>query len=130
MAKKKRINRVQQIQRYIASGGKSYRPRKKNPRAAGNPASVEQAAQLFREFRESEPGKVTAVPLRMPTAAMVVGDIDGIAYRTDHGGKLVKYLHEFKPGARPQLLASADGKVLIIYGGKFRFTADGIVDGR
>lgn len=104
------------------------RRRKANPRAAGNPAAVEAAAQLFRSFREDEPGKVTALQLKLPTAAMVVGEVDGIPYRTTHGGKLTKYLHEFKASARPTLLASSDGRMLIIYGGKFRFTADGIVD--
>jgi|SRR6187549_2979813 len=103
--------------------------RRRNPRAEGNSAEIERAAQLFRGFREDEPGKVSTLNFKAPRAAALIGDIDAIAYRTHHGGKLVKYLHEFTARARPQLLASADGTMLLIVGGNFTFTERGIVDG-
>jgi hypothetical protein len=105
------------------------RAKRKNPREPSNAAAIERAAQLFRGFREDEPGKVTAIHFSAPKAAALIGDIDGIAYRTHHGGKLVKYLHEFAARARPQLLASSDGRMLLIVGGDFTFTERGIVDG-
>jgi hypothetical protein len=103
--------------------------RRRNPRVESNSAAIERAAQLFRGFREDEPGKVSTVKFQVPRAAALIGDIDAIAFRTHHGGKLVKYLHEFTARARPQLLASSDGTMLLILGGNFTFTERGIVDG-
>jgi len=103
--------------------------RRANPRGAAEPQrEIEKAAELFRAFREEEPGKVTAVSVQLPRASLMVGDIDAIAYRTYENGKRVKYLHTFKPTARPKLLAGYDGRTLIIYGGNFTFTPRGIVD--
>lgn len=100
--------------------------RRKNPRDA----AVERAAQLFREFREAEPGRIKHTDIRTPAAAIQVGELDGVMYRTTHGGKREKYLHTFRKNARPQMLASHDGKQLLIVGGNFTFTRRGIVDGR
>jgi hypothetical protein len=108
---------------------KGRAPHRRNPRGDARPAAeIERAAQLFRGFRESEPGKVTRLELRLPRAAMVVGELHAIAYSTDHGGKREQYLHQFKRGARPVLLAAHDGRSLIIYGGNFVFSERGIVD--
>lgn len=100
-----------------------------NPRAVAKPErEIEKAAQLLREFREIEPGQVSKVQLKIPRAAMVVGELECVGYRTDHDGRAERYLHQFKKGSRPALLASADGRVLLILGGKFTFTGRGIVD--
>lgn len=102
--------------------------KRKGKPAAGNSAAVEQAARLFREFRDDEPGRVTELQISLPKAAMVIGELELVGYRTDHAGKAERYIHKFKPGARPAFLASADGRMLIILPGKFRFTPRGIVD--
>lgn len=101
-----------------------------NQRDKENSPEVERAAQLFRDFRELEPGEVTPIEIKLPRAAMVVGEIELIAYNTDHDGKAERYLHKFRRGARPMLLASDDGKTLLIWGGNFVFTERGIVDGK
>lgn len=102
--------------------------RRKNPR--GDRRAIEEAADLFRAFREEEPGRVTKLRRELPTAAAVMGDLVGVIYRTSHAGKLRKYVHEFAAHAQPALLASSDGRQLLIEGGQYRVTARGIVDAR
>jgi hypothetical protein len=51
-----------------------------------------------------------------------------VIYRTSHGGRVQKYVHHFARHAQPALLASADGRQLLIEGGHFRVNAHGIVD--
>lgn len=89
---------------------------------------IERAAQLFRDFREIEPGRVTRIDVRLPRAAMLVGEVHAVKYSTDHEGRASHYEHKFRPGSRPLLLVSDDGRQIILYGGNYRFTADGIVD--
>ncbi len=47
---------------------------------------------------------------------------------TRSGGKIEKYVHEFKAQDRPMLVVSPDGRQLMLIGGRFRFTERGIVD--
>lgn len=49
-------------------------------------------------------------------------------YATTRDGKREKYLHEFKPSARPDLVAKHDGSQLGLIGGDFIFTEAGITD--
>ena len=59
---------------------------------------------------------------------LTVGECLGIMYATTRDGKLEKYLHEFKPSARPDLVAKHDGSQLGLIGGDFVFTEAGITD--
>lgn len=102
--------------------------RRNNPRT--DRRAIDEAAELFRAFREEEPGRVTRLRRELPAAAFVMGDLLGVIYRTSHGGKVQKYVHEFKEHAAPALLASHDGGQLLIEGGQYRVTDRGIVDAR
>lgn len=108
---------------------------KRNPRRAplreqlaANARDIGQAIDLFRKFREAEPERVSSVRVKVPKAAMLIGDLDGVLYTTTHGRKHQAYIHKFDKGARPQLAASADGRQLLVLGGRYNFTRDGIVD--
>jgi hypothetical protein len=69
-------------------------------------------------------------PVKMPRVdvAMLIGEVEQIAYNTVRDGKKERYLHKFKASARPLLAASHDGKTLLIIEGDFEFTERGITD--
>lgn len=90
--------------------------------------SVRRAIKLYESFREDKPRKIGAVKMALPSAVAVMGYVEGIDYRTTHKGKLTLYHHDFAPGSRPLLAVAADGKQLLLMGGRFQFTARGIVD--
>lgn len=83
---------------------------------------------LFTGFREKRPRKITTVRVRAPRAAVCIGYLEAVSYRTTHGNKSTLYTHEFASGSRPLFCASADGKQLLLLGGRFRFTKRGVVD--
>lgn len=87
-----------------------------------------QAARLFEGFRERDVGRLKTHRVRVPDVAVAIGKLTAAEYVTTHGAKRVRYRHEFKPHAAPELLVTPDGRQLLILGGKFRFTARGIVD--
>lgn len=112
---------------------------RKNPRpaAAAAPAlpkskqrELRAAVELYERFREMPPRRLRRASFRVPGVCLVIGELDFVGYTTSHAGKRVRYQHNFAPGARPLLCASADGRQLLILGGKYDFTADGIVDRR
>jgi hypothetical protein len=90
--------------------------------------AIRRAIDLFVRFREHQPEKIHAVQFELPKAVMVVGHLESVCYRTTHGKKPTLYEHKFAPGSRPLLVASADGKQLLLMGGKYNFTERGIVD--
>ena len=89
---------------------------------------IDDAAQLFKDFRGHDPENVTRVKLRNPKTGLVIGELDGVLYETIRDGKTEKYIHEFAKKSRPLLVASADGKSLHIIGGEYEFTEAGIED--
>lgn len=89
---------------------------------------VKRAIKLFRSFRDAEPEEILTVQVPLPKAAIVVGHVDYVGYTTTHEGKKVAYEHKFRAGSRPLLCASADGTQLLLLGGRFEFTEQGIVD--
>jgi hypothetical protein len=66
--------------------------------------------------------------LSIPKAGAKIGLCDGLMYETVRDGKVEHYIHKFKKSARPTLVASSNGKQLLLIGGKFAFTERGIVD--
>jgi hypothetical protein len=68
------------------------------------------------------------VKVEWPKALMVMGEVELIAYRTTHNGKLSKYDHQFYPGSRPLLLAGKKPGQLYILGERFKVDAHGIVE--
>lgn len=89
---------------------------------------IDDARQLFKDFRGDEPENLRRVQLRTPRTGLVIGELDGVLYTTVRDGKKEKYIHEFKARSRPLLIASSDGESLHIIGGKYAFTESGIND--
>lgn len=89
----------------------------------------DRAAKLFADFtgHDARPMGYVDAPVA-PRVALVVGFCDGVLYTTVRDGKQERYIHEFAKRDRPMLLASPDGKQLMLYGGNYRFTERGIVD--
>lgn len=107
--------------------GKMSAPRGRNP-VGPTRGEIDKAANLFRDFRGDDPEYLTKVQLPTPKTGLVIGELDGVLYTTYRDGNRERYIHEFKKGSRPHLVASHDGKSLHILGGKFAFTDRGIVD--
>ena len=89
---------------------------------------VNDAKNLFRDFRGDDPAGMRKVQLRNPKTGLVIGELDGVLYTTVRDGKREKYIHEFKTKSRPLLVSSSDGESLHIIGGKYAFTESGIND--
>lgn len=90
--------------------------------------AIKAAVRLYRDFREKEPKRLATIDFRVPAAVMVIGYVDEICYTTTHGKKVVSYRHPFQEGSRPLLVASSNGKQLLLLGGRYKFTDRGIVD--
>lgn len=86
------------------------------------------AVELFQKFREAKPRRVRVARFKVPKVCMVIGEMDFVGYTTSHAKKRARYRHDFSRAARPLLCASADGRQLLIFGGNYDFTRDGIVD--
>lgn len=71
---------------------------------------------------------MTTVKLPDIRAAMAIGTCDGVLYTTVRDGKTESYIHEFRSRSRPVLAVSADGKNLLILGGRYQFLDTGIND--
>jgi hypothetical protein len=103
----------------------SSRSRKKLPER-----ELEQAAELYRYFRERGVGQLKRRQVDWPRVAVQIGRVLAIEYETTHGEKPERYRHDFAAWARPPFHCSADGRLLLILPGNFRFTERGIVDTR
>jgi len=75
-----------------------------------------------------EPEFIDKVKITPVDVGLKIGKCDGVLYTTVRDGVTEKYIHEFKKAARPVLVASFDGKQLLLIGGSFDFTDRGIVD--
>jgi hypothetical protein len=111
------------------SRSRPARSRKNPARADGPQAEIARAKQLFTSFRGAVPSEVLRVAMRAtPRAALTLGELLGIMYRTERDGELVNYRHVFQKSARPILAVTPDGRTLLILGGDYRVTSRGIVD--
>ena len=86
------------------------------------------ARQLWREFREEQPGGSQLVAIQWPKALMVMGTAVAIAYTTTHRGKKVPYMHQFARGCKPLLCAGKKPGQLYLIGDRFKVDGHGIVD--
>lgn len=90
------------------------------------PANRVKARKKYREFHATEPKKTVSVS-KIDTSELVeLGKALEIGYKSKKWeGKNNNYLHKFGRGVR--LCSTADGKALIILGGKLETTERGIV---
>lgn len=89
---------------------------------------IDKAINLFRRFRDEEPEFIDKHTLPRHDVLMLIGTCDGVLYTTRRSGKVEKYIHKFSGNSRPLLASSWDGKQLYLVGGRYNFTAEGIVD--
>lgn len=89
---------------------------------------VRAAVELYESFREKKPKRLKVLDVKIPRVVVHIGYLEAIDYRTTHGAELVLYNHKFAPGSRPLLCVSADGRQLLLLGGRYHFTERGIVD--
>lgn len=128
-ARKKNTMARAKSKKGLMGGARTPAKRKKNPVGAPNKQTmIEHAMALFKRFRLDDPQHVDDVKYKTPEVGMVIGDCDGILYTTVRNGKTERYKHEFKKSARPLLVSSWDGKQILIVGGSYNFTQDGITD--
>lgn len=90
--------------------------------------AVQKAADLFVQFRGENPEYIETVKLEIPPVMLLIGECEGILYKTSREGHIEKYIHEFSKNAQPLLCSSYDGQKLFLIGGRYNFTDAGIVD--
>ena len=117
---------------YNADGSPVFESRsgtvfKKNPAEKIPVKEIDKAARLFKRFTGYKPDQLTPVPIKpLPKAALAFGQLVQIGYRSYRDGKL--YRHDFKDSSRPLLVATFDGKQVLLLGGAYAFTERGIED--
>ena len=92
---------------------------------------VRQGEKLYTDFMLRQRARVSRVRVPdPPKVGVAVGRIATIIYESNRGGAAHLYRHDFGHHSRPLLVASSDGKHLVLLGGAYRFTQRGIVDRR
>lgn len=104
------------------------RAAKKNP-IKDRRAKINAAMKLYAAFSGEDPEIIGEH--QRPKAfdvGIAIGEMCGVAYETVRDGEIIQYFHEFAKNDRPLLVSSFDGKQLLILGGEYDFTENGIVD--
>lgn len=91
-------------------------------------AELRAAEELYRQFTGMEPESLSRVKIALPKAGLVIGECAGVLYDTVRDRRAEQYIHRFRKTSRPLLVASSDGRSLLILGGGFQFGERGIVD--
>lgn len=92
-----------------------------------NPRKMQQAAALFEDFTGKRASRITKHSLpESPREGLVFGTLVQVGYESARDGKL--YRHTFRKRSRPLLVATPDGKTVLIVGGRYAFTDRGIED--
>jgi hypothetical protein len=104
------------------------RPVKKHKaRAVEHSKEITAAARLYENFTGHKATEGRHVPVRpLPKTGLAFGELVMVGYRSNRDGEL--YQHTFRATSRPLLVASHDGKQVVIVGGRYAFTDRGIVD--
>lgn len=92
---------------------------------------IEQAEQLFRGFFGRKPTDSEIVQVCFPDrpeTCLVIGELDGLMYKTKYDAKPFMHRMGEESGDRPLLVVSSDGRQLYVLRGAYRFTSRGFVD--
>jgi len=89
---------------------------------------IVRAIKLFEKFRDQKAQYIDEIDYDVPVVALSIGPCDAIEYTTVRAGNTELYRHEFDKKSRPLLCSTEDGKQLLLIGGNFDFTEDGIKD--
>jgi hypothetical protein len=114
--------------RASARGARTRRRSVANSVEHANPGGkgLERAANLFGAFHGTDAKRVTKKTLPDMKHLVRLGRATAIGYASDKQGgrKGTLYMHEFT--TRPMVAATADGKALLIVGGRLNVTPEGI----
>ena len=89
------------------------------------PKRAAQAAKLYETFTEHTATRRRPIPAIDTSELAELGTALELGYKSDKWtGKRQNYLHEFSKGVR--MYATADGRALVLTGGKMKLTARGI----
>jgi hypothetical protein len=105
--------------------------RKKNPlhRRAARLEFVRRGAKLYEDFSGHKARIVGKLKKpKIPDVLVNVGLVDFIGYTTVQDGRKEKYIHKFKPRAKPLFCVTPNGDYIYLLEGKYEFTEQGIVD--
>lgn len=98
----------------------------KNPSPATG-REIQKAARLFRQFTGRAPDRIEKIPLHpLPRTGLAFGELVEVRYISFRDGR--PYRHPFRLGSRPLLVATHDGKQVLMLGGAYAFTERGIED--
>lgn len=100
--------------------------RKAGRRSKKDREAIDAAARVFKEFHGWDAENVTEEETPDMSTLVELGDALGVLYRSDKfNGRRRRYIHEFGR-AKPRLFGTADGKALVIFGGKLDIKPEGI----
>jgi hypothetical protein len=92
---------------------------------------VEKADRLFRSFFGRAPNDREIINLTFPASpqtCLVIGEVDGLMYRTKYDSKPFFHRMGEKTGNRPLLVVTADGDQFYALKGAYKFTKRGFED--
>jgi hypothetical protein len=90
---------------------------------------INAAMKLYSDFTGEDAAPLGEYVLpRPPAVGVVIGEMVGVAYEATRDGETEQYFHRFNKKDRPLLVSSHDGQQLVILGGEYDFTENGIVD--
>lgn len=112
-----------------ASHAKTARDILRNPRRRNesrDDAELRRAAALFEAFTGRKPERVQRIDLGpQPKTGLAFGQLIEVRYQSFRDGRY--YRHSFWPkNSRPLLIATHDGKQVLLVGGLYTFTERGI----
>jgi hypothetical protein len=99
------------------------RTQRRQPR---NDAEIRAASKLFEDFAGKKATTVRAIELgKQPRTGLAFGELIEVGYKSFRDGR--PYRHTFWPTkSRPLLVATHDGKQVLLLGGAYTFTERGI----
>lgn len=90
---------------------------------------LDKAIHDYEAFRGFAPADTVTVNLPdKPLVGWHMGQVTGLAYRTERDGEIQDYMHEFKTKARPDLVVEEPGNKLHLIDGNYCVTDRGIED--
>lgn len=90
---------------------------------------MSEAAERLSEFVGREIGEFREVKINPDyNVGYVLGEIPEVHYIAERDGEVFHFDHKFNEASRPLLVVSFDGKQLMIAGGRYSVTDEGIVD--
>lgn len=100
---------------------------KKTTNKGPDKKELSKAISLFEKFTGHDAVQVTPIKVPpMPKTGVCIGELDHVGYISTRDGQ--PYRHTFRKNSRPLLVASHDGKLVVIVGGRYAFTDAGIED--